>query len=94
MLHASAAAAALWGTAAGTPASAAAESPATISKPAAAAHSTALSAAADFDLFRGKGGFTLRRPSNAGWVTAFVRHRFRASGIGRPCAATSASSGH
>ena len=29
-------------------------------------------AAADFQLFQGKGGFTLRRPANAGWVTAFV----------------------
>ena len=29
--------------------------------------------ATDFELFRGKGGFTLRRPTNAGWVTAFVR---------------------
>jgi len=65
VLLASAATAALWGAVARTSTSAAAESPATISRPAAAA--------ADFDLFRGKGGFTLRRPTNAGWVTAFVR---------------------
>ena len=73
MLHASAAAAALWGTDAGTPPSSAAESPAATSKPAAAAVSTGSPAAATFELFRGKGGFTMQRPSNAGWVTAFVR---------------------
>ena len=73
VLQVSAAAAALWGTAAGTPVSAAAESTATNSRPAAASASTASPAATDFELFRGKGGFTLRRPSNVGWVTAFVR---------------------
>ena len=30
--------------------------------------------AADYTVFQGKGGFTLRRPANAGWVTAFVSH--------------------
>ena len=69
MLHASAAAAALWGVAAGTSASAATESPATARKPA--------EAAADFELFRGKGGFTLQRPTKAGWVTAFVRRSLK-----------------
>ncbi len=36
------------------------------------AGSTYSPAAADFEEFRGKGGFTLRRPANSGWVIAFV----------------------
>ena len=39
---------------------------------AAAAGSTLSLPAAEFESFRGKGGFTLQKPSNAGWVTAFV----------------------
>ena len=47
-------------------------SPALGSETTSVSGSTYSPAAAVFQEFRGKGGFTLRRPANSGWVTAFV----------------------
>ena len=46
---------------------------------------------ADFETFTAKGGFSLLRPRNAGWITAFVRHMPHTPELGQGTAGCSGS---